>query len=313
MPHVYDIAELTEKKLLVLEQKANLIRQDIMKMLEKAGSGHSAGPLGLADIFTALYFHVLKHDPKKPLWEERDRLFLSCGHNAPVRYAAMAHAGYFPIKDLDTLRRLGSKLQGHPERTFFPALENTSGPLGDGSPQSAGLAYIGKLEERPWHVYCVMSDGELEAGITWEADGELEAGITWEAALFAGKHALHNLTWIIDRNNIQIDGYTEDVMPLEPLKDKFEAFNFHVIEIDGHNIREFVDACRLAHSIWEQPKVIIAHTIPGKGVDFMEFDWRWHGLPPGSGVEDKVKRENQLKEALKNLRTLGGKIISEAD
>ncbi len=299
MPPVRDISTLTDKKLLDLENRARDIRRDLLKMLERAGSGHSAGPLGLADIFTALYFHVLVHKPTQPKWKERDRLLLSCGHVAPIRYAAMAHAGYFPKKQLSTLRKFGSPLQGHPEVLAMPALENTSGPLGDGNAQSAGLAYIAKREELPWHTYCVLSDGELEAGITWEA------------AMFAGKHSLHNLTWIIDRNNIQIDGYTEDVMPLEPLKDKFEAFNFSVIEIDGHNIREFVDACRYAQSIWEHPTVIIAHTTPGKGVDFMEFDFKWHGTPPGKGPEDKVAREHQLREALKDLRTLGGKITSE--
>lgn len=301
MPDVRDIRTLTEKKLLSLEKRANEIRQDCLKMLEEAGSGHSAGPLGMADIFTALYFHVLVHDPKKPGWEDRDRLLLSNGHIVPIRYTVMAHAGYFPKSQLKTLRKLGSPLQGHPEAHIMPALENTSGPLGDGSPQAVGHAYIGKMEEKPWHVYCVMSDGELEAGITWEA------------ALFAGRNQLYNLTWIIDRNNIQIDGYTEDIMPLEPLRDKFEAFGFEVVDIDGHNIREFVDACNYTRTIWEKPCVIIAHTIPGKGVDFMEFDYKWHGAPPGSGTEDKVKKEQQLKEALKDLRTLGGKITSEAE
>lgn len=301
MPDVRPISTITDKQVLALEKRANDIRQDLLKMLEHAGSGHSAGPLGMADIFTALYFHVLHHDPKKPTWDERDRLLLSCGHIVPIRYATMAHAGYFPKSELKTLRKLGSKLQGHPEVHIMPALENTSGPLGDGSPQSVGMAYIAKLEDKPWHTYCVLSDGELEAGITWEA------------ALFAGRNKLHNLTWIVDRNNIQIDGYTEDIMPLEPLKDKFEAFNFEVIEVDGHNIQAFVDACRYSQSIWEKPVVIIAHTIPGKGVDFMEFDYKWHGAPPGKGTDEKVAKDKQLSEALKDLRTLGGKISSEAE
>ena len=299
MSNINPIGTLTEKKLLALETRANDIRKDIIDMLTEAGSGHSGGPLGMADIFTAMYFHVLNHDPKNPKWEERDRMLLSNGHIVPVRYVAMAHAGYFPKSELKTLRKFGSKLQGHPEYVIMPALENTSGPLGDGSPQSVGMAYIGKKEERPWHVYCMMSDGELEAGITWEA------------AMFAGKHKLQNLTWVIDRNNIQIDGYTEDIMPLEPLKDKFEAFNFAVIEVDGHNINAFVDACREAQAIYEKPVVIIAHTIPGKGVDFMEFDFKWHGAPPGKGPEDEVAKENQRKEALNDLRTLGGRITSE--
>jgi transketolase len=301
MSETHHIETLSETKLFELEKKANDIRQSIITMLTEAKSGHSAGPLGMTDIFTALYFHVLRHDPKKPQWEERDRLLLSCGHIVPVRYATMAHAGYFPVKELDTLRKFGSKLQGHPEYHIMPALENTSGPLGDGSPQSAGMAYIAKKEGKTWQTYCVLSDGELEAGITWEA------------AMFAGKNKLNNLTWIIDRNNIQIDGNTESIMPLEPLKDKFESFNFAVIEVNGHNIQEIVDACRFAESIWEQPVVIIAHTIPGKGVDFMEFNYKWHGAPPGKGPEDKVSHAKQQAEALRDLRTLGGKIQSECE
>lgn len=288
-----EVPTLTEKKLLALEAKANEIRQDILKMLTTAGSGHSAGPLGMADIFTALYFHILHHNPKRPSWDERDRLFLSNGHIVPVRYVTMAHAGYFPISELATLRKFGSRLQGHPEVRVMPALENTSGPLGDGSPQAVGAAYAAKMDGKAWHTYCVMSDGELEAGITWET------------ALFASRNRLSNVTWIIDRNNIQIDGYTEDIMPLEPLHEKFSAFGWNVIEIDGHNIREFVDACDRAKATWEAPTVIIAHTIPGKGVSFMEFEPIWHGKPP--------KDTSELNQAIKELRTLGGKIQSEMD
>lgn len=301
MPHIRAIPQLTEKKLLDLDKKANEIRSEIVKMLEEAGSGHSAGPLGLADIFSALYFHVLDHDPKKPMKEDRDRLLLSCGHNVPVRYATMALAGYFDKKQLSTLRKLGSPLQGHPEITHMPALENTSGPLGDGAGQSVGMAYVGKNEGLPWHVYCVLSDGELNTGIVWES------------AMFGAKYRLHNLTWIIDRNNIQIDGETEDIMPLEPLHEKFEAFNWEVVEIDGHNIREFVDACNYAKSVWERPVVIIAHTIPGRGVDFMEADYKWHGAPPGKGTEERVSKKDQKSEALRSIRTLNGKIFSELD
>lgn len=301
MPHIRPIPHISDKELCAIEGRAFDIRESVMKMLEKAGSGHSAGPLDLADIFAALYFHILHHDPKRPNWEERDRLLMSCGHNVPVRYAAMAHSGYFPLNELMTLRKLGSRLQGHPEITFLPGLENTSGPLGDGSPQSAGMAYAGKMDDASWHVYCILSDGELDAGITWEA------------AMFAAKYRLDNLTWIVDRNNIQIDGNTEDIMPLEPLHEKFASFGFEVIEIDGHNIREIVDACRLSKSIADKPVVIIAHTIPGRGVDFMEDDFRWHGAPPGKGPEDKVKRDGQLKAALRSLRTLEGKIRSECE
>ncbi|KKW30081.1 MAG: Transketolase domain protein [Candidatus Uhrbacteria bacterium GW2011_GWD2_52_7] len=292
MPSVRQAPLLTEKKLLALEKKANEVRQDILSMLTTAGSGHSAGPLGMADIFTALYFHVLQHDPKRPNWKDRDRLFLSNGHIVPVRYAAMAHAGYFPKSELATLRKFGSKLQGHPEVRMMPALENTSGPLGDGSSQAVGAAYVAKMDRLPWHTYCVMSDGELAAGITWEA------------ALFAAKNNLNNLTWIIDRNNIQIDGYTEEIMPLERLHEKFAAFGFTVLEIDGHNMRQFIDACDRSAATWETPTVIIAHTIPGKGVKFMEFEPSWHGKPP--------KDKTELNAALRDLRTLGGKIDSEA-
>lgn len=273
-----------------LEEKANQIRQDIIKMLVEAGSGHSAGPLGMADIFTAFYFHILKHDPKNPNWEERDRLFLSNGHICPVRYVAMAHAGYFPKEELKTLRKLGSRLQGHPERTKLPGVETTSGPLGSGLAQASGYAYAARMDKKTFRIYCITSDGEHDAGNHWEA------------VLFAGKYKLANLTAIVDRNNIQIDGHTEDVMPLEPLEDKYKAFGWHVLEVDGHNIEEFIDAIGEAKAIFEKPTVIIAHTIPGKGVSFMENLPEWHGKPP---------KPDEAKKALHELRTLGGKIRSE--
>lgn len=273
-----------------LEKKANEIRQDIIKMLLAAGSGHSAGPLGLADIFTALYFGVLNNDPKNPMWEDRDRLFLSCGHTVPVRYVALAHAGYYPKAELDTLRKLGSKLQGHPERTKLLAMESTSGPLGEGLAQAAGYALAARMDDNKFRVYCVTSDGEHDAGNHWEA------------VLFAGKNKLSNLTSFIDRNNIQIDGHTEEIMPLEPLKEKYEAFNWHVLDIDGHNIEEIIDATNHAKAVYEKPTVIIAHTIPGKGVSFMENLPEWHGKPPSP---------EEAKKALHELRTLKGKITSE--
>lgn len=274
-----------------LEIIANDIRRDIIKMLEHAGSGHSAGPLGMADIFTALYFEVLNHDPKNPDWEDRDILVLSNGHTVPVRYAAMAHAGYFDKKELMTLRQYGSRLQGHPERERIPGLETTSGPLGSGLSQAAGMALSMQINEvhHRW-VYCVMGDGELDEGNVWEA------------AMFTAKYKLHNLIGIIDRNNIQIDGTTESVMPLEDLKAKWESFGWHVIEVDGHNIESVIDACSMARAITEKPVMIIAHTIPGKGVPFMEYDFHWHGAPPNS---------QQAKLALAKLRTLDGKIRSE--
>ncbi|TSC88700.1 MAG: transketolase N-terminal domain protein, partial [Microgenomates group bacterium Gr01-1014_5] len=246
-----------------LETKANDIRQDIIKMLVEAGSGHSAGPLGMADVFTALYFNILNHDPNNPEWEERDRLFLSNGHICPVRYAAMAHAGYFPIEELMTLRKLGSRLQGHPEKDKLPGVETTSGPLGSGLCQAAGYAYASRMDSRNFHVYCLTSDGEHEEGNHWEG------------VMFCGKYKLSNLTQIVDRNNIQIDGHTEEVMPLEPLADKYKAFNWHVLEIDGHNMEEIIDAVNQAKAIFEKPTVIIAHTIPGKGVSFMENLPEW--------------------------------------
>jgi transketolase len=274
-----------------LELKAETIREDIIRMLEHAGSGHSAGPLGLADIFTALYFDILKHDPKNPDWEERDILLLSNGHTVPVRYATMANAGYFDRKELMTLRQLGSRLQGHPERTKLPGMETTSGPLGCGLSQAAGMAMGLRMDEQHhrW-VYVVMGDGELDEGNVWEA------------AMLAGKYKLGNIIGIIDRNNIQIDGFTEQVMPLEDLKAKWEAFGWHVLEVDGNNIEAFIDACAMARAVANKPVMIIAHTIPGKGVDFMENDFHWHGSPPD---------HDQANKALHELRTLRGKIRGE--
>lgn len=279
--------ELTEQKLFHLEEKAVEARELLISTLLEAGSGHSAGPLGMADIFTAFYFHILNHNPQNPDWEERDRLILSNGHICPIRYVSMAQAGYFPIDELKTLRKINSRLQGHPHRTALPGVETTSGPLGEGLSQSVGIALSAKLDEKKYHVYCIASDGEHQEGNTWEA------------AMTAAKYKLDNLTLIIDRNNIQIDGNTEEVMPLESLRLKYESFNWNVLEIDGNNIRGFVDAINTARAVRERPTCIIAHTIPGKGVDFMENDFTWHGKPPN---------DKEAKDALKELRTLQGKI-----
>lgn len=275
-----------------LELKANEIRKSIIKMLTEAGSGHSAGPLGLADIFSALYFDIMKHKPEDPEWEDRDVLFLSNGHCVPVQYAAMAEAGYFSKTELSTLRKLGTRLQGHPEREKLPGIEASSGPLGSGLSQAAGYAYsLQYLDSNPHRfVYAVMGDGELNEGNIWEA------------AMFAGKYKLSQLIGIVDRNNIQIDGNTEDVMPLEDLRGKWESFGWHVLEVDGHNIESIIDAASQARAVSNRPTVIIAHTIPGKGVDFMEYNYKWHGMPPNA---------EQAKEALEDLRTLGGKITHE--
>ncbi len=283
-----------------LELMANQIRQDIIKMLVEAGSGHSAGPLGMADIFTALYFEVLNHRPKEPDWPDRDRLVLSNGHIVPVRYATMARAGYFPVDELATLRKFGSRLQGHPERGRLPGLETTSGPLGSGLSQASGMAYASRMDgSRRW-IYCLTSDGEHDEGNTWEA------------VLFASKNKLANLIEIMDRNNIQIDGPTEQIMPLENLVAKYEAFGWHVQEINGHNFGEIINAVDLAKEVENRPSIIIAHTVPGKGVGYMEYDFRWHGNPPGTlEIEGDPPKADQAKVALHELRTLRGQIRSE--
>lgn len=281
---------LTDEQIKKLENIACQIRQDIIEMLLEAKSGHSAGPLGMADVFTALYFHILKHDPKNPDWEERDRLILSNGHICPVLYAALARAGYFPVSELKTLRKLGSRLQGHPHRGSLPGIENSSGPVAHGAGIAVGMAIAAKMDKKKYCIYCLVGDGEQDEGMTWEA------------AALAGKWELDNLTFIMDRNNIQIDGYTEDVMPKEPLRGKYEAFGWHVIDVDGHNIREIIEACSQAKAIFEKPVMIIAHTIPGKGVDFIEWDFSWHGKAPNP---------EEAKRALAQLRTLDGKIKSE--
>lgn len=281
--------QLTEHQ---IKQKANAMRESIVKMLEHAGSGHSAGPLGLADLVATLYFGVMNIDPAEPNKSDRDLLFLSNGHCVPVQYAAMAEAGYFPKSELITLRQWGSRLQGHPERTKLPGLENTSGPLGCGVAQGAGAAYAFQYldAQRNRWVYVVTGDGELDEGNIWES------------AMFAGKYKLSQLIVFVDRNNIQIDGPTESVMPLENLHAKWESFGWHVQEVDGHNIESIMDAVGMAKAIENRPSVIITHTIPGKNVAFMEYDYKWHGIPPNA---------DQAKEALKALRTMGGKIRGE--
>ncbi len=275
-----------------LEKKAAEVRESLMRMLEAAGSGHSAGPLDLADIVTALYCNIMNLDPENPEWADRDVFFLSNGHTVPVQYAVMAHRGFFPVDELLTLRKLGSRLQGHPERTKLPGLENTSGPLGCGLSQAAGYAYSLQYLDNAKHrfVYCVTGDGELNEGNIWEA------------AMFAGKYKLSQLVVFVDRNNIQIDGPTEDVMPLEDLRGKWESFGWHVQEINGHNMESIIDAAAMGRAVTNKPSVVIAHTIPGKGVDFMEYDYHWHGY--GKSPDD-------YKRGLTLLRSLNGKITGE--
>lgn len=276
-----------------LELKANDIRQSIISMLLEAGSGHTAGPLGMADVFTALYFDLLRHDPTNPEWPERDRVVLSNGHICPVLYATMAHSGYFPVDELLTLRKYGSRLQGHPHREHLPYLETSSGPLGSGLSQAVGMAIADRMDNgvaTPRTIYCMLGDGELNEGNNWEA------------IMLGGKEKLHNLLAIVDRNNIQIDGYTEDIMPLDSLTQKWESFNWHVQEIDGNNIEAIIDAVNKAKAVFEKPSVIIARTIPGRGVKEFERKFEWHGVTPN---------KEQAAMALEELRTLGGKIRSE--
>lgn len=273
---------LTDEKVQFLFEKAYTIRQSIVEMLIEAKSGHTAGPLDMADIFSYLFFHALKHDPKNPDWPYRDRFVLSSGHICPVLYATMAHAGYFPVSELMTLRKFGSKLQGHPHREFLPSLETSSGPLGSGLSQLVGMAIadrmdFGKTSSRQF--VCVTGDGELDEGQNWEA------------IMLAGKEKLQNITVFVDRNNIQIDGFTEDIMPLNPLADKWRAWNWHVQEIDGHNFRAIDEAWGQAMAVFDKPSVIIANNISSKGIPAFERKWQWHGKPPTTKEEIETARK----------------------
>jgi len=284
-----------------LQDKANEIREEIIKMLVNAGSGHSAGPLGAADFFTALYFgDVIRYRPDEPGWEDRDRVILSAGHYCPVFYATLAEAGFFPKSELSSLRKIGSRLQGHPHKSYglgadqLPGVENTSGPLGQGVSVAVGMALAAKLDKKDTRIICFMSDGEQNEGQVWEA------------YMTASKFDLGNLTLVIDRNNIQIDGYTEEVMPLEPFKVKLESFGLRVVEVDGHDIEEILQALKMSRVMFDKPTAIILKTTPGKGVEFMENLPEWHGKPPmapGEAVE--------ALEEIHKIRTLGGRIISE--
>jgi len=251
-----------------LKLMANTIRQDIIIILTEAKSGHPGGSLGMADVFTALYFNILNVNPRKPDWEGRDYFVLSNGHICPVLYASMAHAGFFPTKELIKLRKFGSRLQGHPHKEALPGLETSSGPLGCGLSQAAGMAHGLKMDKKENHVFCVTSDGEHQEGNTWEG------------VLYAAKYKLDNLTVILDRNFIQIDGNTEDVMPLDSLKAKYQAFNWNVLEIHGNNMQEILDALNKSKESKGKPTMIIAKITPGKGVSFMENNYKWHGVTP---------------------------------
>jgi len=273
---------LHETKIKELELEANHIRQAIIEMLVEAKSGHTAGPLGMADIFTYLYFYGLRHNPKKPDWPGRDRLVLSNGHICPVYYATLAAVGYFPKYKLNTLRKFGSILQGHPHRDFLPLLETSSGPLGSGLSQAVGMALADRMDNG-------KSSGKFFYCLT--SDGEHDEGNTWEAVLLAGKEKLGNLIEILDRNNIQIDGFTEDIMPLDSLADKYKAFRWHVQEIDGHNFNAIDEAVNRAKAVFDQPSIIIARTIPGKGVKEFERKYEWHGKPPNKEEGERALYE----------------------
>lgn len=283
---------LDPKKKKKLAKQANEIRQSIIEMLLEAGSGHTAGPLGMTDIFTVLYFDVLNHKPKRPDWPERDRVVLSNGHICPVLYATMAHSGYFPVDELQTLRKFGSRLQGHPHREFLPSLETSSGPLGSGLSQLVGMALADRIDNPK------KSSQKFFYGLL--SDGEMQEGQIWEAGMLAGKEKLWNVICFIDRNNIQIDGFTEDVMPLEPFVDKWEAWNWHVIEIDGHNMDAISDAIGEGQSVNDKPTMIIANTIPGKGVKEFERKPEWHGKPPNA--EEAKMALSELKAIAKAIK-----------
>ena len=291
--------------LIDLELTANLIRKDTVMMLAHAGSGHSAGSLGMADIFSCLYFDILKHKVDDPEWDGRDRVVLSNGHICPVWYATLARAGYFDLDELRTLREIDSRLQGHPVKKLsidgkrlhsvkdvadfdvsnhnLPGIEHVSGPLGQGVSIAVGMALGLKMDGQKNEVVCVMGDGEQQEGQVWEA------------FMLANKERLDRLTFVLDRNMIQIDGNTYDVMPLDPLKEKYESFGMYVIEIDGHNLEEILSAFEKSKSLSGHPTVIVAHTIPGKGIDFMEDDYQWHGKAPSIGETIEALRELSVK------------------
>ena len=276
MPSIQDISKL---------QKVSLeIRKDVIRSLAEAGSGHLGGSLGLADIFTCLYFNILNHRPGNPDWESRDRLILSIGHVAPVYYTALAHAGYFDKSELMTLRKLGSRLQGHPGKEHgLPGIELFAGSLGQGLSVAVGLALVAKMDKKQWRVFSIHGDGELQEGSIWEA------------AMSAAHHKLDNLIALVDRNEVQIDGKTSDVMNIEPLKSKWESFGWNVLTCDGHNHQEIIDTYQKAIDFVGKPTVIIAKTTMGKGVKSIENDYTWHGKAPDKNqmIEFISELENQ--------------------
>jgi len=263
-----------------LERKANLIRSHVIRMTRSAGSGHPGGSLSSTDIISALFFKVMNHRSSDPNWEDRDRFVLSKGHAAPAYYAALAESGYFPIDELSTLRKLNSRLQGHPSKNKLPGVEMSTGSLGQGLSVANGMALAAKLDRKTHRIYCICGDGEMQSGQIWEA------------AMLGAHFELDNVTAFVDRNMLQIDGPTEKIMSIEPLADKWKAFGWHVIEIDGHDMRQILDACDRAKETRGKPTMVIAHTVKGKGVSFMENALSFHGKPPN---------EEETKKALKEL------------
>jgi len=262
-----------------LEKMAKRLRRHVIQMIATAGSGHPGGSLSAADIVTALYFKVMRHDPKNPQWLDRDRFVLSKGHAAPILYAALAECGYFPVEELATLRKLGSRLQGHTDRTLTPGVEMSAGSLGQGLSFGIGIALAGRLDKRDYHVYVLLGDGECEEGQVWEA------------AMSAPHFQLDNLTAIVDHNGIQLEGRCCDIMGIEPLADKWRAFNWHVIEIDGHDIKQILQALKKTREIKGKPTAIIAHTVKGKGVSFMENNVDFHGKAPNAQETEIALKE----------------------
>ena len=263
-----------------LERIARVLRRHVVTMIGTAGSGHPGGSLSAADIITALYFKVLSHDPSDPHWEERDRFVLSKGHAAPILYAALSESGYFPVEELLTLRKLGSRLQGHTDMTLTPGVEMSAGALGQGLSFSIGMALAGRLDGRSYRVYTLLGDGECDEGQVWEA------------ALAASHFKVDNLTAIVDRNCLQLDGFTCDIMELEPLAEKWRSFGWHTIEASGHDFDGLLTALEATKAVRRQPSVIIARTVKGKGVSFMENNPDFHGKAPSA---------QQVEQALKEL------------
>jgi len=278
-----------KQKIKFLRNKVNTIRKLIIEMLTRAKSGHPGGSLSSAEIITCLYFEIMRHKPKDPCWPDRDRFHLSKGHCCPVVYAALALSGYFPLDKLMTLRKLGSILQGHPDKCT-PGIEMTSGSLGQGLSVSLGMALAGKLDKKNWRVYCLMGDGEIQEGNIWEA------------AMAAAHFKLDNLCGVVDYNRFQIDGKIEEIMNLEPIVNKWESFGWHVIQCDGHNIEELLEAFEKAKTIKLKPAIIIAYTVKGKGVSFMEHVVDFHGRAPTE--EEKEIALKELEDIEKSEETL---------